>query len=152
MKIIQDGRLGTIANGSVRSATSYVFNLDMSPYKDRKLPTRTCGSPLAAPKPDHGRQQGQPMRHSLLGGALASACGMTTAVAAQNPQTQPPRTPTPQEQPRTQGQGQVVTVEVCVMREADVPGRKPNVAERAGIAEDYILTSTRPIQGSKEFV
>ena len=38
------------------------------------------------------------------------------------------------------------------MREADVPGRKPNVAERAGIAEDYILTSTRPIQGSKEFV
>lgn len=88
------------------------------------------------------------MRHSLLGGALASAFAMTVAVAAQNPQTQPPRTPTTQEQPRTQAQGQMVTVEGCVMREADVPGRKPNVAERAGIAEDYILTSTKMVKGS----
>jgi hypothetical protein len=35
-----------------------------------------------------------------------------------------------------------------VIREADVPGRKPNVAERAGIAEDYILTSTKMIKGT----
>jgi len=41
-----------------------------------------------------------------------------------------------------------VTVEGCVMREADVPGRKPNVAERAGIAEDYILTNSKMIKGS----
>ena len=31
------------------------------------------------------------------------------------------------------------------MREEDVPGWKPNVAERAGMAEDYILTSTKMI-------
>lgn len=42
----------------------------------------------------------------------------------------------------------MVTVEGCIMREADVPGRKPNIAERAGIAEDYILTSTKMIKGS----
>lgn len=35
------------------------------------------------------------------------------------------------------------------MREADVPGRKPNVAERAGIAEDYILTRTKIIKGPR---
>jgi hypothetical protein len=34
------------------------------------------------------------------------------------------------------------------MREADVPGRKPNIAEKAGIAEDYILTSAKVIKGS----
>lgn len=34
------------------------------------------------------------------------------------------------------------------MREEDVPGRKPNVAERAGIAEDYILTSVKMVKGS----
>jgi hypothetical protein len=42
----------------------------------------------------------------------------------------------------------MVTVEGCLMREADVPGRKPNVAEQAGIAEDYILASTKMIKGS----
>jgi pyruvate-formate lyase-activating enzyme len=33
-------------------------------------------------------------------------------------------------------------------READVPGRKPNVAERAGVTEDYILTSAKVVKGS----
>jgi hypothetical protein len=39
------------------------------------------------------------------------------------------------------------TVEGCLRREADVPGRKPDIAERAGIAEDYILTETRVVKG-----
>ena len=43
-------------------------------------------------------------------------------------------------------QAQFVTVEGCVMREADV--RKPNVTERAGMDEDYILTSTKMINGA----
>ena len=43
----------------------------------------------------------------------------------------------------------MVTVEGCLMREADVPGRKPNVAERAGIAEDYILTRSKLIKGTE---
>jgi hypothetical protein len=34
------------------------------------------------------------------------------------------------------------------VREADVPGRKPNIAERAGVTEDYILTSSKMVKGS----
>ena len=34
------------------------------------------------------------------------------------------------------------------MREQDVPGRKPNVAERAGVGEDYILMSTKIVKGA----
>ena len=42
----------------------------------------------------------------------------------------------------------MATVEGCLVREADVPGRKPNVAERAGITEDYIVTSAKVVKGS----
>jgi hypothetical protein len=34
------------------------------------------------------------------------------------------------------------TLTGCLYREDQVPGRKPNIAERAGILEDYILTDT----------
>ena len=34
---------------------------------------------------------------------------------------------------------QMATLTGCVYRERDVPGRSPNIAERAGILEDYIL-------------
>lgn len=79
------------------------------------------------------------MKSLTTGGAAALA--LTIGISAQQPQT--PRSPTPAPSP-----GQMVTVEGCVMREADVPGRKPNVAERAGITEDYILTDARMIKGS----
>lgn len=82
------------------------------------------------------------MRRNLFG-VLAGAVMLIGTVAAQDPQTQQPRPQT-----RTQDEARMVTVEGCLMREADVPGRKPNVAERAGIAEDYILTSTKIIKGS----
>lgn len=39
-------------------------------------------------------------------------------------------------------------MEGCVTREADIPGRRPNVAERAGITEDFVLTNARVIKGS----
>lgn len=78
------------------------------------------------------------MRNYLVGCAMASALAVTTAVAQEPPKPTPP----------AQGASGVVTVEGCLMREADVPGRKPNVAERAGIAEDYILASTKMIKGS----
>lgn len=92
------------------------------------------------------------MRRNFLGGALAGALALSATVAAQSPQTPPPQSQTPtttaKTQPRTQDRPAMVTVEGCLMREADVPGRKPNVAERAGIAEDYILTSTKMVKGS----
>jgi hypothetical protein len=42
----------------------------------------------------------------------------------------------------------MVTVEGCLMLEKDVPGREPNVAERAGVMEDYILASARVVKGT----
>jgi hypothetical protein len=48
-------------------------------------------------------------------------------------------------QPKTASQ-QPVTLSGCVYREQDVPGRAPNVAERAGILEDYILAEVTPSQ------
>jgi hypothetical protein len=100
------------------------------------------------------------MRRSLLALALACGVALTTAAAAQDPPRQPPQTQPPQTQPPPTTQpprttpppastsAQAVTVEGCVTREADVPGRKPNVAERAGISEDYILTMTKMVKGS----
>ena len=81
------------------------------------------------------------MRRYLLGSALAGTLAVTATVAAQNPPTQQPPG-------RTQDQARMVTVEGCLMREADVPGRRPNVAERSGVTEDYILTSTKIVKGS----
>lgn len=91
------------------------------------------------------------MRRYLLGCGLAGTLALTATVAAQNSQTQPPtppRTPTTQDPARPQDQARMVTVEGCLLREADVPGRKPNVAERVGIGEDYILTSTKMVKGT----
>jgi hypothetical protein len=34
-------------------------------------------------------------------------------------------------------------LEGCLYREADVPGRTPNVAEKQGVLEDYILADAR---------
>ena len=65
--------------------------------------------------------------------ALAGA-----GVSAQ--QTQQP--PTQQPPAQTQTQAESRTLEGCVYREADIPGRSPNVAERAGMGEDYILVAS----------
>lgn len=85
------------------------------------------------------------MNRRLLGCAVACVFALAAGVAAQqyppsNPQT-PSQTPAMQQAP--------VTVEGCLMREQDVPGRKPNVAERAGVMEDYILANAKVIKGSE---
>ncbi len=87
------------------------------------------------------------MRRLLLGGTMACALGLTAA-AAQNPTTPPPpRNPASMDPAYTRTQARLVTVEGCVMREA-VPGRQPNIGERAGIDEDFILSSTKMIKGA----
>jgi hypothetical protein len=90
------------------------------------------------------------MSKYLFGCAFAGALALTASVSAQNPPTQSPtpQTPAAQQPAHSQDQAAAVTVEGCLVREADVPGRKPNIAERAGIAEDYILTSTKMVKGS----
>ena len=101
--------------------------------------------------------------------ALAFIAAFVTVGTAQTPQQQPPppaqppsvQTPTtpppPAQAPSTQTptqqrgtagdllsmNGQTVTVSGCLMREADVPGQKPNPAERAGIMPDYVLTNVQ---------
>lgn len=74
----------------------------------------------------------------LLTGMLAAACSATLLGA----QGQPPA-PQPQPQAPTAAQSAqrpaATTVIGCVYRERDVPGRAPNVAERLGVLEDYIL-------------
>jgi hypothetical protein len=68
---------------------------------------------------------------------------LAASVSAQNP----PQTPTPAAKPST-AQAPKATVEGCLRTEAGVPGRTPNVAEKAGIMEDYILTDAKVIKGT----
>jgi hypothetical protein len=97
------------------------------------------------------------MSLKIVGSTALASLALAISVAAQAPgapQTQPQ---TPQTQPPTQTQapartpqasGAAVTIEGCLVREADVPGRKPNIVERQGVMEDYILTSTKVVKGS----
>ena len=70
----------------------------------------------------------------------------TTPPTTQPPTTQPPTTQPPTTTPQTpatagQDTAMTTTVQGCVYREEAVPGRTPNVAERAGVLEDYILVA-----------
>lgn len=64
--------------------------------------------------------------------ATIAAAATSAALAAQT---------TPAQQSGTQA---TTVLTGCVYNEKDVPGRAPNVAERAGIAEDYILAEVKP--------
>src|ERR671925_58680 len=57
------------------------------------------------------------------------------------PPTPPPHPPppAPTRPPAASGQQPTTTLSGCLYREDQIPGRKPNVAERAGVLEDYIL-------------
>ena len=90
------------------------------------------------------------MSHKAFGGALALAFGLTAGLAAQtgnppqNPPHNPPAAPTAAQ---AASAGQSVTLEGCLVQEKDIPGRAPNVAEKAGVMEDYILTSAKFLKG-----
>jgi hypothetical protein len=118
------------------------------------------------------------MRRYVFGCAVAGVLALAASVAAQNPSSaapqdqpaaapqsrpapvppaQPPEAPqpsaAPQRQPETRAaapsdQAAAVTVEGCLMRDKDVPGRKQNIAERAGLADGYILTNAKMVKGS----
>ena len=70
---------------------------------------------------------------------LAMTAALSAQTASQNPTQQPPATASAQEHS--------VTVEDCLVREKDVPGRQPNTAERAGVMEDFILTNAKIVKG-----
>lgn len=87
------------------------------------------------------------MNSHLVGCAAAGVFALAIGAAAQEPPSYPPGQAQPRP-PAAQTEKATVTVEGCLMREQDVPGRKPNVAERAGAMEDYILVSAKMIKGS----
>jgi hypothetical protein len=84
------------------------------------------------------------MRKSIVVGGIV-ALSMAT-IAAQSPtgspQQNPVQSPTRQAPgaagPETRGTAQT-TLTGCLYNERDVPGRTPNVAEKAGVLEDFIL-------------
>jgi hypothetical protein len=100
-------------------------------------------------------------RHLMSG--LAVFVATVSIVAAQTqapaPQQQPGQQPTTQQpdraqppaaprqpagqEPSTAQKPATITLAGCLLREQDVPGRKPNPAERAGVLEDYILTEAK---------
>jgi hypothetical protein len=79
-------------------------------------------------------------------GALAIA----STVAAQNPPSQPPQSPRPTSavRPLQKGSEGLVTIEGCLVHEADIPGRIPKVPESAGVTGDYVLTRAKVIKGT----
>ncbi len=84
------------------------------------------------------------MRKSFL--TIAALVGASTlTINAQTPQTQPPPRPAPADTAAAAAatDQQVLTIRGCLKEEKDVPGLKPNVAERAGITEDYVLTNAK---------
>jgi hypothetical protein len=80
--------------------------------------------------------------------ALSGAFAVLCAGAAASAQTAPPPQQQPQTQPPAMEQQATATVEGCIYREQDIAGRSPNVAERAGILEDYILVAAAPVAGT----
>jgi hypothetical protein len=69
---------------------------------------------------------------------MAPLFAVALAAPGAQAQTTPAQTPQPRD---TAGQNTATTIVGCLYREAQVPGRSPNVAERAGVLEDYILVS-----------
>jgi hypothetical protein len=83
-------------------------------------------------------------RRYVITTAVAVMCS-GYAGAAQSPSPTPQQPPSQQEPRATPPAASASTVLTgCVYREKDVPGRAPNVAERAGVLEDYILAEVRP--------
>lgn len=90
------------------------------------------------------------LKKHVITGALvatfaAAAAGAQTPPASGSP-SQPGTTPTTQPATPTQSgstaaddRAATQTFTGCVYEEKDVPGRTPNVAEKAGVLEDYIL-------------
>jgi hypothetical protein len=79
------------------------------------------------------------MTRFWMGSAAAVMAVSIAGVNAQSTGSQTPQTQTPQTSASQQAMGETTTLKGCVYKEDAIPGRTPNVAERAGVMEDYIL-------------
>jgi len=85
------------------------------------------------------------LKKQMIAGTFAAVFAGAVAVA-QTPQTPPTEGPRPQSPPSAataQAPAAETTLSGCVYKEEDVAGRTPNVAERAGVMEDYILADVK---------
>jgi hypothetical protein len=67
----------------------------------------------------------------------SSSPSQQPSTSSQQPATSQPATPSPSAAAAS------ITLVGCLVREDQVPGRQPNIAERAGVLEDYILTDAQ---------
>jgi hypothetical protein len=74
--------------------------------------------------------------------AAVACSGLILSAQAPAPTSQPQ--PRPQSPSAASTQQASATIVGCVYQEKDVPGRSPNLAEKAGVLEDYILAEIRP--------
>jgi hypothetical protein len=83
----------------------------------------------------------------MLTGIAAFLCAATLGSAQIAPQGgiqgRPPQPKTQQPRPQPT-EGAAVTLAGCLYHEESIPGRSPNVAEKAGVGEDYILADASP--------
>ena len=82
--------------------------------------------------------------------AIGMLSAASVTLGAQAPQTSPTPQPPDNRQPtitqtptRAQPANPTMTISGCLLQEKDVAGSNPNVAERAGVTEDYILTDVK---------
>jgi hypothetical protein len=85
--------------------------------------------------------------------AFAASAGAQVQPAPTLPGQIPP-TPRTQERPREASGSELsptpavtVTVEGCLVREQDMPGRKPKAAEKNDASDDYILINSKVVTG-----
>jgi hypothetical protein len=89
------------------------------------------------------------LRKYVIATAAVVACSGLVGVAQSPNPTPSPTTQAPAQQAEPQATAQATTTLTgCVYKEKDVPGRAPNVAERAGVLEDYILAEVKPASPS----
>jgi hypothetical protein len=83
-------------------------------------------------------------KQSLTRALVAVFVGFGLTVASAYSQDPPAPRPSTAQAGAQQSMPGTSTLTGCVYREQDVPGRTPNVAERAGVLEDYILADVKP--------
>jgi hypothetical protein len=89
-----------------------------------------------------------PMRPHLTA-VVIGILAIGSLASAQLP-PQPPQSPRPTSahRPTARGSEGLVTLEGCLVREADVQGRWPKAPGSAGVTGDYVLTRAKVIKGS----
>jgi hypothetical protein len=88
----------------------------------------------------------------ILSGAAAFLCAGVISSAQITPQGARPPQPTTQQPRPTASAGPLTTLTGCLYREDSIPGRTPNVAEKAGVLEDYILADATAARDSNRTV